>query len=920
MLFLKRLIACVALFWLLTSSCSAVELTDVYKILGPYRVVASGGVRLYFPESAKAAIPRVLSGLIGVRQSFNKLFPDQKNYEATVLLSDHDDRISSSSDPELDWITLGMFEEIGALSTRAYSLEKRFALRLANILILRTLGSSQNALKRKLAILAVPQWFLDGLALDIAFKLDSIHISRLFDMARFNRLYSLVELDTLVSQPTLVREEMRFQAHSMISFWGEKYGATAGIDLMKRIFRDPTGFRKLFKKYYGVDMNKAYYDYMEFVWSKCKRGSEGSPCDIKVEVDPKLGGGFFRSLREIGPDEKVWVSSKRYFTETYDLYYQKGKNRPKVLIKNVHPLIYVDGFDNEIYVGKYWVNSLRQRRLGIWKVDVTGRKKKLVSEAGSFKPLGKRFGRIFYLNSKSGISRIMSVDPEFANSTRVEYEFAPEYRPLDIALDKSCQGMYFVFESHDLKKHLAFLSIAKDDKEKFPQVLYSGDGEIRALQFIDNKLWFAGEKDFMTTQLFSYEVDQTDGKKVERRLKKYTELPGGVWDFTLEQNGDFAISTLHKGEFHTTRINPEQFKDLSNELPEITIAHKPKFAKVNSSVYKKEFRTSYWMPIVSEDEEGPVFGVYSYRSDRLNRSNIVVAPKYGFESKNWGYEGTFMQRIGLFKLTLSINDEVSKRSYLSNEYFERTRAKIFDVKYPFNLSTTLNFGANLNKRGIAKIPENGSPYPTVGRDHSFYATVNHTAIRTEPYWKVFPRKGRTVVANYQKGTDFLDGELRYDHMSLRWNEYFPIKKNLVLTVRGYVAEDDKENNIRRPDDLSLGGGGDFLRGYDSAYRSGNSLRAMSLHLGHPIKVGFPKFMKWIKNEFMVGEVFWEAGDVKLNRKFQYVFDRGAEIRMQALLFRRIPIVLRFGAAWANDGKEKKTYFSADVSELSDLLY
>ncbi|NLF95675.1 MAG: hypothetical protein GX569_02990 [Candidatus Riflebacteria bacterium] len=177
----------------------AVELNDVYRQLGDYKIVATSGIRLYYPVSAEKAIPRVVDSFARVRANLLSSFPGQANFEATVILNDHDDRISSSSDAEFDWINLGLFEEIGVLSTRAYSLEKRFAMSLANIMILRTLAASSNSWRRKLAIIAVPQWFMDGLALKYAFSLDSIHFSRLLDMARQNRLYSLDQLSTILS-------------------------------------------------------------------------------------------------------------------------------------------------------------------------------------------------------------------------------------------------------------------------------------------------------------------------------------------------------------------------------------------------------------------------------------------------------------------------------------------------------------------------------------------------------------------------------------------------------------------------------------------------------------------------------------------------------------------------------------------------
>ena len=888
----------------------AVELNDVYRQLGDYKIVATSGIRLYYPVSAEKAIPRVVDSFARVRANLLSSFPGQTNFEATVILNDHDDRISSSSDAEFDWINLGLFEEIGVLSTRAYSLEKRFAMSLANIMILRTLAASSNSWRRKLAIIAVPQWFMDGLALKYAFSLDSIHFSRLLDMARQNRLYSLDQLSTILSQPTMIQEEMRFQAHSMFEFWSKKYGEDAPISLLKSIMRRPGEFDRKFREHYGVSLNEAYNAYREYVCEKCNEFKEKAEAQVFEIEDREIGGNFFRSLRHLSPDERVWVSSRRYSTETYDLFYQKGSKKPVVLLKNVHPLLLVDEFNREIYIGRYTVNRNRQRSLGLYSVTPEGRNRCLVSAKGSFKPLGKQFGRIFYTSISSGITRIMSVDPEFKNSTRVEYTFPLSVHPLDLALSKSCRELFYTVETPDFKKRLVVVSIKDDDKNEKPIELYASAGDIGSLLFADDKIWFAGELDFYTRQLFSLDLE-------EFRLKKWTQLPGGVWDINFH-NDQIELVTLNRGEFWKTSISKQETAYETMQVARPVESEVRELNPVRGEKYRSEFHTSYWKPLLSEDEEGYVFGIYSYRTDRLGRSNIVIAPQYGIESKNWGYMASLMQRFDQFKVTASIVDTVREKSYLDQDYFEGSRAKVVDIQYPLTLSTTVSVGMDLTERRIAKYPDTVTgPLPTIGKDHSFYGRINHRAIRTEPYYQVFPRRGRIVTAQYKRGNEVFDGEMNYDSMSLRWNEHFPVNRAWVLTARTFVAEDDKENNVRRPDDLSLGGS-DFMRAFDSSYKDGDSLRAFALHLGRPIKLRLPRFMSWVYNEFMIAEAFWEFGDVKNQGRFKWRYDRGIELRSQLLLFKRIPIIVRVGYARQNGFDQDNTYIAVD-SDVADFL-
>jgi hypothetical protein len=280
---------------LLVASVSAAELDNVYKFLGNYRVSTVKGLKVYFPESASDSIPRIIASLLEVRSQFDKRFPEQAGYEVKVILTDHDDRISSSSDPDFDWINLGMFEEIGALSTRAYSLEKRFSLRLSSILLLRTLASASNSWKRKLGTLSVPQWYLDGLTLHNAFSLDSIHYSRLLDMARSERLYNLERLNTIVSQPTLIKEEMRFQAHSMLAYWDKTYRENGGLELMRQIMKRPGQFRQIFRNVYGVSLGEAFDNFNKYVSKRCSEVKDKIDCAAVMIDEKEIGGQFFRS-------------------------------------------------------------------------------------------------------------------------------------------------------------------------------------------------------------------------------------------------------------------------------------------------------------------------------------------------------------------------------------------------------------------------------------------------------------------------------------------------------------------------------------------------------------------------------------------------------------------------------------------------
>ena len=189
------------------SSAFATEIGEVYKHWGSYNTIATAGLRIYYPDSVKEAIPRIVTSFSKVREKVITNFSKDKDYIATVILDDHDNMIDSSADSKFDLINLCIFDEMDVLSARSYSLEKRFALSLAKTLVKRATSNVSFTWRRSLALLAIPHWFIEGMALNYAFTMDSIHYSRLLDMARYNRLYSLNDLNTITSQPTLVNKD-----------------------------------------------------------------------------------------------------------------------------------------------------------------------------------------------------------------------------------------------------------------------------------------------------------------------------------------------------------------------------------------------------------------------------------------------------------------------------------------------------------------------------------------------------------------------------------------------------------------------------------------------------------------------------------------------------------------------------------------
>ena len=887
----------------------------VYKHLGPHRTAKLNNIRLHFPQRLEPSIPRILENINEIYKRLVKHFPKQKNTSFDVILTNHDDCVDFSNDISLDILKLEVFEEIGVLSTRSYSLERRFALKLAHIMLLKEISAESNKLMRNLGQLAMPEWFITGLTLHYAFPIDTLQMSRLIDMARNGRIYNLRQLASVDSQPELIKEKMMFQTHSMIRYWDTTYGEGSGLKLLKNIVRHPAPFLEHFKRAYGVELYVAYNSYLNHMAKQAGKTTYIPSKKLKSE-DGIEDSKYFRSYRHISDDTVVWVSSKRYSTETYDLFFKKGNNNPVLLLKNVHPVLFYDKYNNEIVLGKYLLNSIRQKRLGLWAVNLsTGKTRCLVDEPGSFKPLGKLNNRIYFTSIRNGQTRIMSVDPSVKGSEQVEYVFPSDIRPLDLCMNERCDKIYFVYETATLESNISVLQAINGGFEEDEKHIFVHKGQISSLVCYDNCLWFGCEKDYFM-QL--HKINPANST-----LEQFEVLPGGVWDINFYDN-KIELLTLHDGTFKRAFYNIDAEPVSKQKLEDNYELNESSIDEIKSVPYTSLYAKGFWVPNFLTDDEGFVLGIKTYQRDLLGRSEFSITPTYGFSSKNAGYLGLYSQRQGLFKFTLYANQQTTKRSYLSKDYFEKNIQQRLELEYPISLSTKLTAGFDMSERSIRKLKydPNLYPVPTVGQDNSFFAKVDVKALRTEPYYEIFPRKGREVSALYQSGTNMFNGDMEYSRVHLRWDEYVPLSSNAVFAVKSYYGEDSKHGDLRRPEDLSLGGDdlNSFLKAYDATYKSGNRLRALSCNFGFPINFRFPRFMSWIYNEFASAEVFVEGGDVISSGHFNWVYDRGVEFKSKVLLLKRLPLKLTIGYAKRNGNSDDNSYFQIDYTAVSNIFH
>lgn len=924
-----QLIICVLFINLCFYSTSfAVEL-DLNKVFcGKYYVIASDNLRIYFPEDLCNSIDYLLSEFIYIKNKLLNIFPDQKDCEIPIILSNKDDLIENYLEINNDIIILPLFNDYSYFSIRSLTLYERFSLHLAYLYLLRSISSAYNAFKRKLVLFALPTWFLDGLAFYLAFDTTTVQKSILLDLARNKRLYTLSELDGYKNKRDKTKEEMIFQMHDMFAFWHKRANnKNAGIKMVKNLSANWNLFDNLFKKHFNRSIKNAFNEYFFYMNEECQKKPE---CYKIIKPEKELS---YNKL-DITPAEylqnpiiiqykdgsfnkeiiKIWVSSKRYSTEVYDLYYSKttianGKQITfnKVLLKNIHPKILYSEDKKLVFAAKYHTTKNLQKKLYLYQIalldDNTGSKPKvtrIINVAGSFFPIKLYQNKLYFLIYKNSLPILASVTIDEKNQIhsdfpyKVEYKFNKYLPILDLAIDPEKNSIYFITQNK-LEYLLCILenysktSATTNTKANF-KILFKSKNKIFNLIFRKKALYFLHEKDFQAFQL-----NQLVFSESGITINTLTSLIGGVWSYNFIDDFSISAVTLNNGLMFVYKItvfpiigycykidlSDFEINDCSSMLTDI-------------NKYYKDFEERFLLPHVSKEYNSYAVGLYSYRSDTLNRYSMNILHSYGLGSRKYGYYVNFIKNTNYKEnLSFELQDRILEQNYLSKDYFERNRSINCTLYKYINLSTKASFGVNISKRNIDECRE-VVELPTEGYDNSMFIRLEKKAIKTDPFSEEMPKDGTKFEFEARATPNFLKSNVKYNFINLKLELYEPIDFKNFLVFKFWIGEDNKKNNIRRPNDLYLGGN-EYLRAYNNSYLTGNSLRYFCVEFNRPIKIKLPILEKYLLPELTFLKIFGEIGDAKdKSRSFHFLRDYGLEFRSIGLLFRRIPISLTYG--------------------------
>lgn len=798
-------------------------------------------------------------------------------------------------------------------------------------------------IRKAMANLVIPMWFVEGLAQYLAEEWHPLKEMLVGERARRNVIMSEGDLGAFYFFDGWGRMAGYYQSDSFVRYIFETYGKDKISSIFDNLRAQPlirvvgvistTGegalyplprfidFDEALKKVLGKGIRGIYKEWREKVIEKYEK-KEGDPLpDEKrlIEWGEKAAHPRFSPTG----DKLAFVSDKRYDHIFYDLYLMDlSTGKVKKLVEGVGPFFSFSPDGKWIVYSKANFYSPERSVISdLYKVNVrTHRITRLTHGKRAFQPsFSPDGGRIVFVRKDGGNSNLYllhlktdKISPLTINTDGLTQNFSPSFSPdgKKIVFVRFIEGRRDVCVL-DLKSEKVRFLTKDDADDRCP--LFFPDGE---------KVMFVSDRGDDVFNLWSVDL-RTGG------LRRFTRVQTGVFDpdisgdgekvvFSGYRKGRFSLYLFGLGEFeiinHTvgdkhiessgevSRKNFEGEKENTQEvIAEMSFGKKSDGESTQESFqpkiygYRPELRLHYIFPWFSMSEEESYFSLDFFASDVLERHNLMGSTY--LRGDNLQYNLLYTNRS--FSPTLWVN-------FYRQEGWSTFQNEVFPVSieggeggFQYPLNSNLTIGTNYSSREI----------DTSLFDASLNLLSWKGQVRTIGVWMQYtdliPVREPGVMPwgnRFYLGAEWAGEEIESDLRYLMWNfdarDYWRIspKQTLAMRLLGKRV-DNREVEPRLA--FSLGGRGN-LRGYKRDFLVGENLLFSSVEYRFNWwrRIGGSSFFYF---DSFGGALFYDAGctwreeenleDAILRE------DVGLEFRMRMLPFGKYSLLMRMGMAW-----------------------
>ena len=323
-------------------------------------------------------------------------------------------------------------------------------------------------------------------------------------------------------------------------------------------------------------------------------------------------------------------------------------------------------------------------------------------------------------------------------------------------------------------------------------------------------------------------------------------------------------------------------------------------------------RPRFWLPTLSFDDDGAVFGAFTAGQDVLGYHSYMVQGGYGTGGRgyldfNYIYDRWYPT---FFLRTYSLPVLYSEFFKNNDNYYERHRGLIAGIKLPLStsLESSLSLAAGYNYEKVSRLTDiHGRTIDGLevyeGRRDNVFIGLRYEGTLKYPY-SISREEGRNISLTYRRYNTDLGSGLDQDEYAIDYEEYMGFKKNhaAYLNLKGAASDGD----LIAQQAYRIGGIPSVqneysIRGFSSGFQTGKYVIKSTLEYRFPIKY---IFRGWNTKPFFWDRLhlaaFADAGNVwGFNKGFDpddFSAGIGAEARIDMVLGYKLKITPAFGIA------------------------
>ncbi|MCD6472864.1 PD40 domain-containing protein [Candidatus Aerophobetes bacterium] len=777
-------------------------------------------------------------------------------------------------------------------------------------------------LRRAMANLVLPMWFIEGLAQYEGEEWHSLKEMVVKDEVKEGRVMSEGELGAFYFFEGWGRISGYYQSESFVHYIFKTYGK----DKISKILTDlrhqpilqfigefaiPSGevalypfpqflnFDQALKNVVGKDSVTLYKEWQDWIIDKYSQKEE--LCSSLFTSERLLTSQGRKDKHPVfSPlgDKVAFVSDKGYDYAIFDLYLLDIRSKKiKRLDRQVNPFISFSPDGKEIIYSKTrFFRSQSSFLSDLYLVNInTGKSNRLTyglrASQPSFSPDGKR---VVFVKNEGGNSNLYLLErktkrvfPLTESRDGLTQNFSPSFSP---------QGDKIVFTSFRKGKRDIYLLNIKN-KCSVSLTLDRADDRSPAFSADGNKVYLISNREGGVFNLYSIDL------KEKNKIKRETNVQGGIFEPNLSKDGkNIVFSVYHKERFSLYLISINDLR--GKEMPLVKKENK-KIAKYKvkenanypSSPYRAKIKLKYLFPWVFFNEYRLSLSLKGYATDELNKHNFYFSTLLDDETE---YILSYINRELTPTILTDIYNLRDYKSFEGKSYEEKIEGGGVGIEYLLTDKQSLKMSFNVENRDTYLFNSSALLKQWKGRVNTLEGSWGFSnAIPTVDSY--FTRRGRGVYLGVEYSGEEIGSQLKYTSYKGEWLDYFPLgsKGTLAFRLLGKRVE-----NRSLPLLLFSLGGRDSLRGYPEDYLKGENLILSSLECRFPLLRNIGGSSSFYVDS-LASSLFFDAGDAwREDGKIDLKRDLGIEFRLRTLPFGKYPLILRWGAVWPLNYKDK----------------